>query len=369
MSKMKIAFVSKNFPGKYSGGRLHAWTMAEGFAANGYLVDFYTDYSPVFFNDFTEFPGHENINLLVSKYFIFNIKEKYNLIVVIPHLISRKSIVFDKFLFNPLVRRLKKLSKSKLLMLDFESPNWAIERLTPIRTIRDYKYQNELIKYTDIILSTTKTGLDYALEYYKDFNPNLVYKQLYVSINSLSAKKVGYLTKKDQIIYFARFKEKYKGTKQFLNIVNCIPTNFELIVIGNREELEPEILRETIIIEESNSIKVSFKYKISDFDKFRLISESKLLLFNSDFEGYGLPPIEAQYLGTEVLCSELPVLKEVNRYANFVNFNDKDQLRSKILNLIKSDTPSVDIRKRVSSFAEFEKYSLGIENLMVEILK
>lgn len=49
----------------------------------------------------------------------------------------------------------------------------------------------------------------------------------------------------------------------------------------------------------------------SDEDVYRIISQSEVLVSPSLYEGFGLPPLEALYLGTPVIVSDIPVYKEV----------------------------------------------------------
>ena len=50
---------------------------------------------------------------------------------------------------------------------------------------------------------------------------------------------------------------------------------------------------------------------VSDETLRRLVSQSTLMLFPSRSEGFGLPLLESMASGTPVLCSDIPVLREV----------------------------------------------------------
>jgi glycosyltransferase involved in cell wall biosynthesis len=41
------------------------------------------------------------------------------------------------------------------------------------------------------------------------------------------------------------------------------------------------------------------------------MKHAKAFLFPSFYEGFGIPPLEAMYLGTPVIISDIPVYKEV----------------------------------------------------------
>ena len=42
-----------------------------------------------------------------------------------------------------------------------------------------------------------------------------------------------------------------------------------------------------------------------------LYESARVVLFPSLYEGFGLPAVEAQWAGTPLVCSDLPVLREV----------------------------------------------------------
>ena len=50
---------------------------------------------------------------------------------------------------------------------------------------------------------------------------------------------------------------------------------------------------------------------VSDDDLAAILSGARALVFPSDDEGYGLPPVEALACGTPVVCTDIPVLREV----------------------------------------------------------
>ena len=70
--------------------------------------------------------------------------------------------------------------------------------------------------------------------------------------------------------------------------------------------------------------KLNLKEKIieiifpSDEKIINLYKYAKAFIFPSLYEGFGLPPLEAMAIGTPVLASDIPVLKEV--YDNAVYF-------------------------------------------------
>lgn len=64
-----------------------------------------------------------------------------------------------------------------------------------------------------------------------------------------------------------------------------------------------------------------------------LIAKSKALVLPSVYEGFGIPPMEAMYLGTKAIVSDIPVLKEI--YSDFPVYffktGDELDLKNKLL--------------------------------------
>ena len=74
---------------------------------------------------------------------------------------------------------------------------------------------------------------------------------------------------------------------------------------------------------------------VSDQTLRRLVSQSTLMLFPSRSEGFGLPLIESMASGTPVLCSDIPVLREVGLdSAEYAIVEDLDDWVNKACSLL-----------------------------------
>ena len=56
---------------------------------------------------------------------------------------------------------------------------------------------------------------------------------------------------------------------------------------------------------------VTLTGQVSDDDLAAILTGARALVFPSDDEGYGLPPVEALACGTPVVCTDIPALREV----------------------------------------------------------
>jgi len=77
--------------------------------------------------------------------------------------------------------------------------------------------------------------------------------------------------------------------------------------------------------------KVIFVDYVSEFEKNALIKNSKLVINPSQFEGFGIPLLEAAEHGKSIICSDTPVFKEVGgSYPIYFKNNSEEDLAKKI---------------------------------------
>ena len=99
---------------------------------------------------------------------------------------------------------------------------------------------------------------------------------------------------------------------------------------------------------------------ISSEQKYRILRRSHFLVLPSFQEGFGMPCIEAFSVGLPVICSDIPVFREITKsYAEFFNPNSSQELVETIL---KARTKSFD-SERMRSISECYSVRLVREKL------
>ena len=130
------------------------------------------------------------------------------------------------------------------------------------------------------------------------------------------------------IIYIGRL-DKLKNVSDILKASEG--KNSRICIIGKGDE-ENNLK----ILASLNNLKVDFKGAVTDKEKWKLLNRSKLLVFPTSFEGFGMPPLEAMAMGCNVLCSDIPIFKEIyGREISYFKLNDIKDLRRKIEHVIK----------------------------------
>ncbi|WP_312078145.1 glycosyltransferase family 1 protein [Chryseobacterium sp.] len=135
-------------------------------------------------------------------------------------------------------------------------------------------------------------------------------------------------------IVFVGNVKKHKGLSILLKAFSSLKKDGfvpKLIIVGeinNFKTGDPEIVKEVSINKE-----IIFTGKINDTALFKIIENANVLVQPSSYEGFGMPPLEALYLGTPVVVSEIPVFREI--YSNlpvaFFDLSNVNDLKEKIL--------------------------------------
>lgn len=137
----------------------------------------------------------------------------------------------------------------------------------------------------------------------------------------------------------------------------------KLFIVGNSENFRTT--DSTILEKITSSNDIVFTGKISDEELRNLYHKSALLIQPSLYEGFGMPPLEALFCGTNVILSDIPVFKEIYKDfpVTFFESENSDDLTEKILENYKKESPD-----QIPEIYSFEKTSSIIINTFRNIL-
>lgn len=145
------------------------------------------------------------------------------------------------------------------------------------------------------------------------------------------------LQKKNQIIYVGSMNER----KNFISVIKSFEllnnNDYNLLMIGNfSNNFRLEVESENILKKAKKKQNIRFIQAISNDELIKHYNESKLFIFPSFYEGFGLPVLEAMACGTPVICSNTTSLPEVGGdaviYCNPYDVNDMKEKIELILN-------------------------------------
>jgi hypothetical protein len=343
---MKILFIGFNSSRHYSGGRYHAWLMAQALVKCGHNVDYWTNTTPFFLSDFKSRKYQDDIGLDLSLDFKIYKKGGYDFVILIPG--GDRSLYYKSILSSY-------VNKSKLVLLNFESPNWYND-LSPVKKNDNlWSGWNLVAKESVIILSSCNESTKFAKKYYVT-NDDAQFLTCEPSINSfaLSSKP---LKKEDEIIVITRFDKQslHKGGMEILNIFSKAISKYTVkFLIGS--DLDPGVKKDINALAKKTGVKIKFLYCLSDEQKFLEIKKSKYMIFLSRFEGFGYPPIESISNNTRCIVYNLPVFRETcGKCLDYVSYYDYGS----IVNILLSDYSELsdDCTQAMALKYSFESYS------------
>lgn len=361
-SSRRVLFVAPHHATMYSGGRYHAWIMAEAIAAGGADVIVWTTERPFLIRDFETYPSHGRIGLHIDPDFSTRPSGTFTAVVLAPHL------RMDWGPYMAAVSAARNLN-APMVFLDFEAPAWFNAENAQQRSIFRTAAFWASARYADVILSSTAYSSERAREYYRPYRPSLAFRYCYPSINSIAADSVK-ADRVKQIICISRLNKgnQHKGIAELLDVFSDHITGYSMVVIGTMpQETEAQLRRAA----DAHGVKFILKSGLTDREKFEEIKKSRLMVFLSTFEGFGYPPLEALYCGTPCIVNPLPVLREVSGDALIYLNGAAPNLTQTIQDALERKEPFVPPRdrERISQTVRFESYVARLDHLFADLEK
>lgn len=143
---------------------------------------------------------------------------------------------------------------------------------------------------------------------------NGISNRLIPPINNNSFKKIrDKYSLLRRFILFVGVLEKGKNVKNiisaFLKLPKNLKDNYDIVLVGKKGNEYPEI--DYLIRKNKLSDKVFILGYLEDDELFNLYNEASLFLYLSEYEGFGLPPLEAMRCGCPVIAANSSSLPEV----------------------------------------------------------
>lgn len=275
------------------------------------------------------------------------------IIVIIPHEVTFKSFLVDIILFT--LVRVCVFFGWKVLYLDFEDCFWKYGKASS--TVR-FLWMNRGLKTARHVVSSTKFGMRKCIE--RGLSKDVKYHVIAPPFNSYRLDlDMSFQSRKFDVVMFFRPDIWNKGFDWILLNWRVFSNNRVLLVARRSIFLEFKELIDKLNSDYNCS--TEWKLDVTDDEKRQLLLNSKILLFPSYFEGYGLPPLEANQLGCYVVCRDIPVLRETAPFSIFSDFDDVEELIALIKNLSNKDKN--EKYQRIESH-----YSLQVKELMEQVL-
>ena len=196
-----------------------------------------------------------------------------------------------------------------------------------------YWYVKRALKVSQEVFTVSEFSRDRIKEYFKtDKNINVVYNGVRKGLIEYKNSHLKTNKRGGGIVYLGNIKP-YKGLRTLWNAYKKLLADGDaplLTIIGG---IDFRIKDDGMIAEiESNKHLINFVSGVSDESLYEILENAEVLVSPSQYEGFGLPPLEALYLNTPVIISDIPVYKEVygNLPVTFFRVDDVDDLYAKL---------------------------------------
>lgn len=171
-------------------------------------------------------------------------------------------------------------------------------------------------------------------------------------------------TKKDtlKLVSIGSLKNQ-KNHSFLLKALSNYASPFTLEIYGEGPT-KPALLKEISELDLTNQVRLMGTIE----DPSKVLPNYDLFVFPSQYEGYGLAPVEAMAVGLPVLLSDIAVLREVTQnQAIFFNLDDEADFRSKVRELHadpnKRQKLSVESKKLANAIGRKDQYIRTLKSI------
>ena len=371
---MKIIFFTQNLGNYISGGRQYSWFFAHCLAKLGHEVQILTNAIPLFDRDFQDFPGRERISIHKDAW--YGVKEQK---------IHKKILVADMIIGTPMesvdyaISTAKRYKKTSMCLI-FEPLNMIEDAIANgIEIPFDFSAETTLdftkqIVQSDFVVCNNVTTEEWTKKWLSQTRFSGKVINLYNGILSNKAEKVSIKTERENSVTFLGRMEKYKGFGEILYVFGDYPKRENLkihLIVGSIDKnniFVKNFFQECV----KHKVDLIVHEKITEEEKFEILSKTKLLIAPSRHEGFGLTLAEAFYLRTPVVCYDLPVYREVYKdYPEYVDLGNLVGFKEKVIDVLENGTNTNldEAKSLVESFATVNRYCDNLSKIFTPTAK
>ena len=260
-------------------------------------------------------------------------KYKYNIRFLAPKNIIHHNIA--NYLEVKTIGRLKGQLWDQISLLWFLKSNRNSLIINFSNTLPIF-YRNKIVTIHDIIHLKFPVSYSYR-KYYKIVFPLMLkYSKQIITVSEFSKREIanyyGINEEKISVIYNGvseKFKPRKTHTmekyilgvssiachKNFINLIKAYQKlktkNIKLYIVGGLNDKIFGKDSRRIIESVKGNENIKFLGRVTDDELIELYSNALCFVYPSVYEGFGIPPLEAQACGCPVIISDIPVFKEI----------------------------------------------------------
>ncbi|MEM2272546.1 MAG: glycosyltransferase family 4 protein [Candidatus Aenigmatarchaeota archaeon] len=161
---------------------------------------------------------------------------------------------------------------------------------------------NNLPRYADLVETVSAQNVEPMVRSY-----GIAREKIFITGNGIEIEKYEYSEKKQQVIAVLGRLVSYKRVDMAIEIFKQVKKrvpDVRLIIVGDG----PDRKRLMKLAKDED---IEFKGFVPEGEKIKILQRAKILLSCSEFEGFGIAPIEALACGAYPVVSDIPAHREV----------------------------------------------------------
>lgn len=192
-----------------------------------------------------------------------------------------------------------------------------------------------------------------------------------VTYNGIAAKmqaenRVGQLPKQKMILAVGSFNLRKNHQSLITAFIHSnIKDTHSLVLVGDENKvfrdtgIDPQSLKDNNIIVHSH---------LSDEDLISLYCQAEILVSLSVYEGFGIPLLEGLFFGCKLVCSDIPVYRELySSVATYTNPVSEGAIVNALITSISAATPSAQSVKELCAAYNYQTSASTILQKMLQL--
>lgn len=253
---------------------------------------------------------------IIALFYVNKVKDKFDVVYSI-------SAVLDLLLFPFILKCFDKKFRWCVVFDNTVLFNGEGNRLIRLLAWGFFKISLILLKKTDSIFAVSEDLKQYLLK--RNFN----HRNVFVTGNAVEVDLIKRAQKNVSYNIDALFIGRVNETKGIYDLIKVLQIvrekypNFQLAIMGRGDESAEKKFKNEIIKKnlDENVQFLGYKYGL---EKFSIIKSSKLFLFLSPSESYGVALLEAVCCGLKAFAYDLPAYKEIYKNNEILTFKKGD---------------------------------------------
>lgn len=229
---------------------------------------------------------------------------------------------------------------------------FATDVLALTDTIKDIRIKKEFIKPSKI--TVIPNGVNTDVLFYSEKERARIRKKFGITPETFLIGNIGRVTEEKGISYLVlafSYLIKNMEKEYVVNNRTGVKSNELKLLIGGGGRLLPDIKEYAEKLGIASHIIFTDRY--DEEDKIGLFSSLDLFVFPTLAEGFGIALIEAMSFGLPIICSDLPVLRDVaGDYVSYFKCADAEDLCERIVNHLEEDFSYISMAERSIDCAE-----------------